>query len=137
MTSLVKAFYDVINDYNADETTTSEIYVSEVVFNSSAKEEDLKEAARYLIASLEKTNPDSWLDFEIFKNTNSDSDSYRADVLLTCGGPRAAIEIESAYSDMTFHFYTSGAHIVAYISTESYSAGAEFLSVVQSYAEAF
>lgn len=143
MTSNLSAFYRVIQKHNDKARQEYIIDLGEVLANSSAKEEDLEEAARYLIACLEKIDPESWLDFKVFKSLDCNApgisaDSWRAEVLLTCGGPHASISVDSSASDIHFIFHSGRAHIEAYIDCEFYgeSAGASFKSVVQSYAEA-
>lgn len=143
MTSNLSAFYKVIQRHNDKAKREHIIDLGEVLANSSAKEEDLEEAARYLIACLEKTDPEFWLDFEVFKGLDRNAAGYgpewRAEVLLTCGGPYAAIQIDSRASDITFSFRSGRAHIEARIDCEHYgdSAGAAFKNAVQSYAEAY
>lgn len=130
------AFYSVIRDHNNEETTVSPVGISSLMVTSDRYTEDLREAARYLIAALERT-PDDWLEFQVFRAENGNlKGEFKAEILITCGGPTVRIEYESFYDYMRFVYSSAGACVSADIDTDKFSAGGELAEKIRECAEA-
>lgn len=131
------AFYSVIRDHNNEETTVSPVGISSLMVTSDRYTEDLREAARYLIAALERT-PDDWLEFQVFRAENGNlKGEFKAEILITCGGPTVRIEYESFYDYLRFEYSSAGARVSADIDTDKFSAGGELAEKIRECAEGY
>lgn len=131
------AFYSVIRAHNDEETTVSPVGVSSLMVTSDrCTAEDLGEAARYLISAIEST-PDDWLEFQVFRAENGDlKGEFKAEILITCGGPTVRIEYESFYDYLRFVYSSAYTCISVDIDTDKFSAGGELVENIRNYAEA-
>lgn len=132
------AFYSVIRAHNEEETTVSPVDVSSLMVTSDrCTAEDLGEAARYLISATERT-PEEWLEFQVFRAENGNlKDEFKAEILLTCGGPTVRIEYESFYNYLRFEYSSAGARVSADIDTDKFSAGGELAEKIRECAEGY
>ena len=122
------AFYEVIRDYNAEKTTVNTIdLLGYDLANDRAIEEDLKDAARYLISAMEG-RPDNWLSFDVYRRNDGE---FKAEILITCGGPTVYVEYESVSDELCFKYYAGGAVVSTLISTEECTAGGELVETIK------
>ena len=133
MTNLnLDAFYSVIRQHNAEETAVSGIKVDSLSTTPDhCTAEDLEEAARYLITALER-DPGDWLSLDVYRN---DDGEFKAEVSITLGGPTVRLEYESLYRYLRFEYSTGYTSISADISTDDYTAGADFAETISNYSE--
>lgn len=132
------AFYSVIRAHNNEETTVSPIGVSSLMVKKDrCTAEDLGEAARYLISAIERT-PDEWLDFQVYGAANGGlKGEFKAEILITCGGPTVRIDYESYYDYLRFEYSSAGACVSADIDTDRLSAGGELAEKIRECAEGY
>lgn len=127
------AFYSVIRAHNDEETTVSPVGVSSLMVTSDhCTTDDLKEAARYLIAALER-DPEAWLSFDVYRN--AESGEFKAEITITCGGPTVRIDYESCYDYLRFEYSSAYTCISVDINTDKFSAGGELVENIRNYAE--
>lgn len=137
MTNVTKldldAFYSVIRAHNDEETTVSPVGVSSLMVTSDhCTPDDLGEAARYLIAALER-DPEAWLSFDVYRN--AESGEFKAEITITCGGPTVRIDYESCYDYLRFEYSSAYTCISVDIATDKFSAGGELVENIRNYAE--
>ena len=132
------AFYSVIRAHNEEETTVSPVDVSSLmVTKGRCTAKDLGEAARYLISAIERT-PDDWLEFQVFRAENGNlKGEFKAEILITCGGPTVRIEYESFYNYLRFMYSSAGACVSADIDTAKFSAGGELAEKIRECSEVY
>lgn len=127
------AFYSVIRAHNDEETTVSPVGVSSLMVTSDhCTPDDLEEAARYLIAALER-DPEAWLSFDVYRN--AESGEFKAEITITCGGPTVRIDYESCYDYLRFEYSSAYTCISVDIATDKFSAGGELVENIRNYAE--
>lgn len=132
------AFYSVIRAHNAEETTISEIGIDSILTTPGhCTADDLKEAARYLIAALERDSG-AWLDFQVYGAANGGlKGEFKAEILITCGGPTVRIDYESCYDCLRFEYSSAGACVSVDIDTDKFSAGGELAEKIRECAEGY
>lgn len=125
------SFYSAIRQYNS-ETTRPDIEINSLTASDKATADDLREAADYLITSLQKRDPDDFLEFRVF---HSDDPAYfRIDMLVTSGGPTVSLEYSSEYESLFFEYCSAYATIRAEIACGDSSAGGNFVADICAYA---
>lgn len=132
------AFYSVIRAHNDEETTVSPVGVSSLMVTSDhCTTDDLKEAVRYLVAALERDSGD-WLDFQVYGATNGGlKGEFKAEILITCGGPTVRIDYESYYDYLRFEYSSAYTCISVDIDTDKFSAGGELAEKIRECSEGY
>lgn len=125
------SFYSAIRQYNS-ETTRSDIEINSLIASDKATNDDMREAADYLITSLQKTDPDDFLEFRVFRS--DDPDYFRIDMLVTSGGPTVSLEYSSEYETLLFEYCSAYATVRAEITCDNSSAGGNFVADIRAYA---
>ncbi len=135
MTSLNEAlndrFYQIVNE---QESTVSTIDVDSLLITADhCTSDDIEAAASYLIEALERDASD-WLSFEVYKDERGE---FKAEILITCGGPTVRLEYESFYDYLRFEYSSAYTCISADISTDSLTAGGELAETIKELASAY
>ena len=129
MTNNTQKFFEVFAK------TECNAYLGNAYFNPSAlrNPEFQADAAEALAGYLESPDAESWLDFQVYRN--EETDTYQAETTVALGGPTASFTYDSYREQLTFNYSWAGESLAIDVDTDA-GAGADVAQLIRDYAEA-